>query len=280
MIHLLEGDAFEILSSFEDNCIQCCVTSPPYWGLRTYGHFGEIGNEEDLFDYLAKLQRVCAQIFRVLREDGSFWLNLGDTYVAKDQGTLRKGSLTGVPWGMAFRLMRNGWILRRDIIWQKPNAMPENVKNRCTTAHEYIFHFTKSTKYNYDAVAIRERSLGLGATKIRFGGNKYGDSDDPHFATKSGKEYVDTGFRNKRSIWTMPTAGHRGSHTAPFPLDLPLTCLKATGAPGPVLDPFLGSGTTALAAHALHLDCIGIDLDLTEARKELDGATLKETKCP
>ena len=175
---------------------------------------------------------------------------------------------------MAFALQANGWYLRQDIIWAKPNPMPESVKDRCTKSHEYLFLLSKSPKYYYDNEAIKEPSLGLGKTAIRFGGNKYGDSDDPKHATKSGNEYTDSGKRNKRDVWTINAKPFKGAHFAVMPEALVEPCVLAGSREGDiVLDPFLGSGTVAVVAELHRRNWIGCELNpdyaaISEARIE------------
>ena len=251
---IYQGDCIEILKDMPDESIDCVVTSPPYWGLRDYGKGEQLGLEETPEEFVSNLVKVFSEVKRVLKSSGSVWLNLGDTYYNK--------SLAGIPFRVAFALQSDGWYLRQDIIWHKPNPMPESVQDRCTKSHEYIFLLTKSPKYFYDIDAIREISEGLGKTNIRFGGNKYGDSDDKHHQTKSGNKYIDSGFRNKRSVWKITTKPYKEAHFATFPMELPITCIKA-GCPegGIVLDPFFGSGTTGLAAQELSRHWVGIELN-------------------
>ena len=251
---ILVGDVRETLQQLEDQSIQCCITSPPYWGLRDYGHQGQIGLEKHRDEYIKELVIVFDQVRRVLADDGVLWLNLGDSYSAKQ--------LSGIPWRVALALQDAGWYLRQDIIWHKPNPMPESVTNRCTKAHEYMFMLAKNATYYFDHIAIKEPSAGLGATKIRFGGNKYGDSDDPKHATKSGNEYVDTGTRNKRSVWTIPPQPFKGAHFAVMPEALCEPPVLATSRPGDtVLDPFAGSGTVGVVALRHGRNFVGCELN-------------------
>jgi site-specific DNA-methyltransferase (adenine-specific) len=291
---ILIGDVRERLKELPDQSVNCCVTSPPYWGLRDYGNDGQIGLEQTPDAFIAELVSVFSEVKRVLRDDGTLWLNIGDSYASfrdgkatpdtsrgQSTGTLvdkgkasnRKAStftntsikhkdLVGIPWMLAFALRADGWYLRQDIIWHKPNPMPESVRDRCTKAHEYIFLMSKSPKYYFDSEAMKEPSTNLGKTKIRFGGNKYGDSDDPKHATKSGNEYTDTGFRNKRSVWSVTTRPFKGAHFATFPPALIEPCILA-GSPrgGVVLDPFFGAGTTGLVAQRHNRKWIGCELN-------------------
>ena len=248
---ILIGDVRERLKELPDQSVNCCVTSPPYWGLRDYGNDGQIGLEQEPDDFVSELVSVFREVKRVLRDDGTLWLNIGDSYSGSGKGTAgnlgkkhnerhlehktgglvpngtKPKDLVGIPWMLAFALRADGWYLRQDIIWHKPNPMPESVRDRCTKAHEYIFLMSKSPKYYFDSEAMKEPSTNLGKTKIRFGGNKYGDSDDPKHATKSGNEYTDTGFRNKRSVWSVTTRPFKGAHFATFPPTLIEPCILA-----------------------------------------------------
>jgi DNA modification methylase len=283
---ILLGDVRERLAELADNSVQCCVTSPPYWGLRDYGHDGQIGLEQTPDEYVAEMVAIFGEVRRVLNDDGVLWLNLGDSYAGSGKGPagnlgakhnerhlehkhsaivpegLKPKDLVGIPWRVAFALQADGWWLRQDIIWHKPNPMPESVADRCTKAHEYLFMLTKSAKYYYNNEAIKEPSAQLGKTNIRFGGNKYGDSTDPKHATKSGNEYTDNGTRNRRSVWTIPTKPFRGAHFAVMPEALVEPCILATSRPNDtVLDPFLGSGTVGLVAQRHNRKWVGCELN-------------------
>ena len=282
------GDAVECLQAMPAGIAQTCVTSPPYWGLRDYGADGQIGLEDSPDAYVARIVETFRSVRRVLRDDGTLWLNLGDSYSANPgqrkitdkaglKQTSKRGStdspsrsvehlgaknLIGIPWRVAFALQADGWYLRSDIIWHKPNPMPESVTDRPTKSHEYLFLLSKSLHYYYDADAISEPSAGLGETKIRFGGSKYGDSDDPKHATKSGNTYTDSGTRNARTVWTIPTKPYAEAHFATFPVDLPARCIRAGSRPGDtVLDPFMGSGTTAWVARHHGRNAIGCEIN-------------------
>ena len=256
VLMIIVGDCLEQMAHIESQSVQTCVTSPPYWGLRDYGHNGQMGLEETPDEYIANLVKVFAEVRRVLKDDGTLWLNLGDSYGLKPK------DLIGIPWRVAFALQADGWYLRQDIIWAKPNPMPESVKDRCTKSHEYLFLLSKSPKYYYDNEAIKEPSLGLGKTAIRFGGNKYGDSDDPKHATKSGNEYTDSGKRNKRDVWTINAKPFKGAHFAVMPEALVEPCVLAGSREGDiVLDPFLGSGTVAVVAELHRRNWIGCELN-------------------
>lgn len=291
------GDCLESLRQMEDQSVNCCVTSPPYFGLRDYGVDGQIGLEDTPDAYVARLVEVFREVRRVLRDDGTLWLNLGDSYAANrtyqveqkkggpkhgaGQGAggrgqrasdygLKPKDLIGVPWRVAFALQADGWYLRQDIIWSKPNPMPESVKDRCTKAHEYLFMLTKSARYFYDAEAMAEPvadstiarvsqpTLAAQAGSDRVPGKTNGPmkavirKQDGHGRRHAG--FNDRFFgqdtakptRNRRSVWTVTTKPFKGAHFATFPPDLIEPCILA-GCPrgGTVLDPFGGSGTTA-----------------------------------
>ena len=276
---ILHGDCMEQMRTMEAQSVNCCVTSPPYFGLRDYGCDGQIGLEDTPEAFVAKLVDVFREVRRVLRDDGTVWLNLGDSYVgsANNGGTdsktmagtqaatgknlpskrgegLKPKDLIGIPWRVAFALQQDGWYLRQDIIWHKPNPMPESVTDRCTKAHEYVFLLSKSAKYFYDNAAIgeplatvphkpgnnnaKERTLG---PNDRNGKSQWDDTHE--------REWCKAGFRNRRSVWTVNTQPYKGAHFATFPRKLIEPCILA-GCPegGKVLDPFGGSGTTAAVA--------------------------------
>ena len=292
-IQIFHGDCREVLPGLPDCSVQCCVTSPPYWGLRSYGvgtENGEIGLEPTPEEYVATMVEVFREVRRVLRDDGTLWLNLGDTYASsggertygssdnvtgRGPGTrrhdvpasgLKPKDLCGIPWRVAFALQADGWHLRQDIIWHKPNPMPESVTDRCTKAHEYIFLMSKKPRYYYDAEAIKEDGVD---PESYAGRNKR----NPDAFTQAGKrsQYRD-GFaklegqkcltRNKRSVWTVTTKPFKEAHFATFPPDLIKPCILA-GCPegGVVLDPFGGSGTTAAAAKYHLRKAVSIELN-------------------
>ena len=278
------GDVLEGLQSLEDKSVQTCITSPPYWGLRDYGVDGQLGLEKTPEEYVEKLVAVFREVRRVLRDDGTVWLNLGDSYNGSggaggdySTGGLKEGQpkygrkfasnlkpkdLVGIPWRVAFALQADGWYLRQDIIWAKPNPMPESVRDRCTKAHEYIFLLSKSARYYYDNEAIKEEAVLLRNCYRPFQDKVYENMDinrqclNPKFSDKVYKT------RNKRSVWTVPTKGFPGAHFATFPPDLITPCILA-GAPvgGVVLDPFMGAGTTALTSQRLGRKWVGIELN-------------------
>jgi site-specific DNA-methyltransferase (adenine-specific) len=288
---ILIGDCLLSMASMSDQSVNCCVTSPPYFGLRDYGHDGQIGLEETPEAYVAKLVEVFREVKRVLRDDGTLWLNLGDTYAANRGGTtppaqtvaggvngkggqrerrgqadgynptrdclrygLKHKDLIGIPWRVAFALQADGWYLRQDIIWHKPNPMPESVEDRCTKAHEYVFLLSKSGRYFFDSEAMKEQASG------RDPGNrthKHVDRVQKEVSRGIHRERTKLGLskmgahdtRNRRSVWTVATKPYKGAHFATYPPELIRPCIKA-GCPkgGVVLDPFGGSGTTAQVA--------------------------------
>lgn len=296
---LYQGDCLHVLRTLPSGSVQCCVTSPPYYNLRNYEIDGQIGMESSPDEYVQKLVDVFREVKRVLKDDGTLWLNLGDSYAgsggAGNQfGQLERGlakyrqeskpkeiglkpkDLMGIPWRVAFALQEEGWWLRQDIIWHKPNPLPESVKDRFTKAHEYVFLLSKSKSYYFDVDAIKEKSIETKSSP-RFGGNKYGDSPDPKHATKSGNRYVDTGMRNKRSVWSVTTKPYKGAHFAVMPVDLITPCILAGSAVGSmVLDPFNGSGTVGEVALRNGRSYVGIELNpeyLELTRKRFAGIT-------
>jgi len=297
---LLVGDSLEMLQGLPDRSVQCCVTSPPYWGLRDYGHEGQIGLEPTPEAYVAKMVEVFREVRRVLREDGTLWLNLGDSYARqagddskKDPtsqatgfanviaaGCAKKGNnipppglkpkdLIGIPWRVAFALQADGWWLRQDIIWAKPNPMPESVTDRCTKAHEYVFLLTKSERYFYDADAVSEAVAAssverLSQTTLAIQG---GSDRVPGKTNGPMKAVGGTSTRNRRSVWTITTKPYSEAHFATFPPELPRLCILAGSKLGDViLDPFGGSGTTAMVAIELGRTPVIIELNPEYAR--------------
>jgi len=312
-LHL--GDCLEVLRTLEGGSVQCCVTSPPYYGLRSYlpdGHADkplEIGLDPTSDEYVAKLVAVFREVRRVLRDDGTLWLNLGDSYASSGQsgkqspssrlgvgcdGSVRRAGgtpgpnpkmidqvfgraptppglkpkdLIGIPWRVAFALQADGWWLRQDIIWHKPNPMPESVTDRCTKAHEYLFLLSKSARYFWDQEAMKESAIDAETIK----GKRARASD--HIQNDSGydghrtrvslmKSQPPRDTRNRRSVWTVATQPYSGAHFATMPPALVEPCVLA-GCPvgGTVLDPFSGSGTTAAVATSLGRRAIGIELN-------------------
>lgn len=250
MINIIQGDAKQSLLQIPDQSISCCVTSPPYFGMRDYGVEGQIGKENLLEEYVENLVGVFREVRRTLRDDGTLWVNLGDAYATGTKAPRKAGNrginpdtqkaqdavprignpsecktkdLIGIPWLVAFELRADGWYLRQDIIWNKPNPMPEAVKDRCTKAHEYVFLLSKSQRYFFDKQAFKQRPT---------------------------------------SVWTIPTKAFKGAHFATFPIDLVEPCVLAGCPPdGVVLDPFFGAGTIGVVAARNARKCIGIELN-------------------
>ena len=266
---ILQGSAASVLATLAANSIQAVITSPPYFGLREYTTEAgliseEIGREATLDEYLGRMATVFKEVHRVLRNDGVLWLNLGDSY--------RHHNLQGVPWRVVFALQSQGWLLRSDIIWNKPNAMPSSVKNRPTTAHEYLFMLTKSKDYYYDADAIREPHVTFSETsKMKGGRNHFGkENGTPEVGKNGGNVNLHDGRwdqafhpmgRNKRTVWDIPLGKFRGAHFAVFPEKLVETCLLASTKPEDlVLDPFAGAGTTGVVAKKFNRAFTGVEL--------------------
>ena len=283
MIQIIKGNCLDTLKTLPEQSINTCITSPPYWGVRDYGEGEQLGLEDTPEEFVENLVKVFREVKRVLRDDGTVWLNLGDSYSSggrttttnqtlrgdKDYGVTRpkpsKGikpkDLIGIPWRVAFALQADGWYLRQDIIWHKPNPMPESVKDRCTKAHEYIFLLSKNAKYYFDNESIKEDAKFPdgpdSADKIRKGVGKYG------MDTRSGLHKIGANpKRNKRSVWTVTTKPFKGAHFATFPPDLIEPCVLA-GCPvgGTVLDPFGGAGTTGMVADRAGRNAILIELN-------------------
>ncbi len=249
---VLQGDAYHALQRLPSESVQCAVTSPPYWGLRDYSIDGQIGLEKSLPQFINRLVAIFNEVKRILRPDGTLWLNIGDGYTSGNRGYratdkknparamtvrpttpegLKPKDLLGIPWRLAFALQDDGWYLRSDIVWQKPNAMPESVKDRPTRAHEYLFMLTKNERYYYDYEAIREPGL-------------------------NGR------LRNRRSVWEVNTQPFAGAHFATFPPKLIEPCIRASSRDGDfVLDPFFGSGTVGLVCRELQRSYVGVELN-------------------
>lgn len=238
----------------DDVRVQMCVTSPPYYKQRDYGHKGQIGQEDTLENYIDAICECTDLVFQILNDDGCFWLNLGDGY-------LPGGQLSAAAWRIAIEMQSRGWILRQDIIWHKPAPMPEPVKNRCTRAHEYLFMFSKKPTYYYDADAVREPSVMKPQRRLTSrSDHPKGDEGRPaHRRPEGGAKYE---TRNRRSVWTIPTTPFKGAHFAIFPPALVEVCIKASSRQGDtVLDPFFGSGTTGEVAEKLGRTWIGCELN-------------------
>lgn len=264
------GDCRDALSLIETESVQCVVTSPPYWQLRNYDADGQIGQESNVLDYVAEIVSVFEQLRRCLKADGAVWLNIGDRY-------LNTKNLAGLPWRVAFALQNAGWILRQDVIWHKPNPMPESVRDRCTKAHEYVFLLTKNRRYYFDAAAIQTTSKARG-DGARFGGSKYGDSASTYDKTKSGNKYQNNGTANRRSVWKIATSNYSGAHCAVFPLELATRCILASSKPGDVVcDPFAGSGTTGIACVLNGRKFVGVEINPEHAQEAQDN--IASAKC-
>ncbi len=279
------GDVREIVDTFQDNFFQAIVTSPPYFGHRNYSkseNGKEIGQESDLKSYISNLVGVFRELRKKLKTNGLLWLNLGDTY--------RKRTLLGIPWRVALALQDDGWTLRSDIIWHKPNAMPSSIKDRPTIDHEYVFMFAKSQEYYYNADAIREPHITFTEKSRMKGGRKHFGriNGTPESGKNSGKSNLHDGRwdqafhprgRNKRTVWEIPLSKFRDVHFAVYPEKLVEICLLAsTKEQDFVLDPFTGSGTTGVVACKLLRRFIGIEL-VSEyqamAQKRIDNFNLQ-----
>ena len=260
---MLCGDALDWLRQMPAELVDTVVTSPPYYQQRDYGHSQQLGGESTPQLYLERLVEILRECGRVVKSTGTCWLVLGDKYI--------NGELQGLPWRVALALQDAGWILRSDIIWQKPNAMPSAVKNRPTTDHEYVFLLTRGKKYYYDIDAIREPHVTFSDQSRMRGGRKhfFHRGSTPEAGKNGGDSNLhdarwDQAFhplgRNKRTVWSVPLSKSRDSHFAVFPRQLVETMIRAGSPPqGLVLDPFLGSGTTALVARQLERHYLGID---------------------
>ena len=261
---IVQGDALAVLDTWPANLVDCIVTSPPYWQQRDYrGAVTQVGREATADDYVERLTGIFRECRRVLKSTGTLWIVIGDKY--------DEGAQLGLPWRVALSLMRDGWILRSDCIWHKPNAMPSSAKSRPTTDHEYVFFFTKSKNYHYDADSIREPHVTFSAnSRMRGGRRHFGVRNGTPEAGKNGGSMNlhngrwDQAFhplgRNKRTVWSIPLSKFRDAHFAVFPESLVETCVRAgSPAEGLVLDPFVGSGTVPLIARRLGRSYLGID---------------------
>ncbi len=315
---IIQGNCLDVLKTLESESINCCITSPPYYGLRDYGSADQIGLEPSPQEYIEKLVSVFDEVFRILKPDGTLWLNIGDSYAGsckggagypENAGNYKQGSnkgmigtgavtkvgwgdckpkdLIGIPWMLAFALRDRGWYLRQDIIWHKPNPMPESAKDRCTKSHEYIFLLSKSQRYYFDSEAIKEPCVGFnndppagsegtlkpnsrkrkGNNKTFRGGGVYTNNQSFNNSAEVEKKSVgnkenETGLRNKRDVWTVATTGYSGAHFATFPAQLIEPCMLAGCPPGgTALDPFFGSGTTGEVAIRYGREFIGIEIN-------------------
>ena len=332
MNKIITGNAIEVLKELPDCSADCCITSPPYFGLRDYGMDGQLGLEDTVEDYINKLTDIFREVRRVLKDDATLWLNMGDSYAGSTKGRKKDGQhsneasksgdyyntfndrlqykkipgyknkdLMGIPWLLAFTLRNDGWYLRQDIIWEKPNAMPESVKDRCTKSHEYIFLFSKQSKYYFDYEVIKEPAAGFNNivpagskgtlrpnSRLRKGnsrtfrgggvytkGQSFNNSAEIMRESHGNNENM-TGLRNKRSVWTGATQGYKEAHFATFPEKLIEPCvLTGSKEGGIILDPFLGSGTTAVVAKKHNRGFIGIELNpeyVEMAKRRLEGS--------
>jgi DNA modification methylase len=268
-LYVIEGDVRDVLPTFPGDTFQTVITSPPYWGVRDYGVKNQIGAERDVNDYIRSLVHVFSEVRRVLRPDGTFWLNIGNTYTsggrtwrqedAKNKGRamsyrpptpvgLKKKDLIGIAWMLAMECQKEGWYLRNDIIWYKPNCQPESVKDRLTVSHEYLFLLTKSERYVFNQEAVMEHAVN---------GN---------------------GFKNKRTVWPVNTEPYPGAHFAVFPRSLVRPCvLSGTKEDDLILDPFYGAGTVGVVAKDLGRRCVGVEIkpEFVKLAKERTGAIQK-----
>lgn len=290
---IIQGDCREALKQIDADSVHTCVTSPPYFGLRDYGGGeGEIGSEQEVNEYVQALVDVFREVRRCLRPDGTLWLNLGDSYMAqknvapppqsiggqrdmptfipgnrREQKGLKHKDLIGIPWRVAFALQADGWWLRQDIIWSKPNPMPESVADRCTKSHEYIFLLSKKSHYYYDHEAIKEPLAPSSVSRLQQNIDEQVGSARANGGEKTNGNMkavgdLSSGLKNKRSVWTVNTKGYKGAHFAVYPKNLILPCILA-GCPegGTVLDPFTGSGTTAVVALENKRNFVGTELN-------------------
>ena len=247
---IIIGDCLDVLKGLPDESVNCCVTSPPYFNLRDYGIDGQIGLEKDPAAYIETLVRVFGEVQRVLRRDGTLWLNLGDSYAEKD--------LLGIPWRVAFALQADGWYLRSDIVWSKPNAMPESVKDRPTRSHEFCFLLSRSEKYFYDSEAVREKSVSTHPS----GNGFVRDAQISKGGPGQDEIWQPTELRNMRDVVTINNNSYPEAHFATMPTELAEICIKAGSREGDlILDPFGGAGTTGLCADRLQRNSLLIELN-------------------
>lgn len=288
---VIVGDNRETLKLLPDASIQTVITSPPYWGLRDYGESEQIGLESTPQEFIEQLCLVFDEVWRVLKDDGTMWVNLGDSYAAfRDskstpdslrigdatkvasasnrnpaslrQAGLKHKDLVGIPWRFAFAMQERGWYLRQDIIWSKPNPMPESVTDRCTKSHEYIFLLTKNPRYYYDNEAIKEPSLKFAVSGLRERTRHAGEGNVEAKKRGFDNQAGVTENRNKRSVWTVNTKPYKEAHFATYPPELVTPCILAGSSEGDtVLDPFSGSGTTGEVALKHNRHFIGLELN-------------------
>jgi DNA modification methylase len=285
------GDAVARLGELSDGSVRTCVTSPPYWGLRDYGNDGQLGLEPTPQEFVENLCKVFDEVRRVLADDGTLWVNLGDSYfphggsrgnkttagdtlrgrdneyqpapkLSPGDANLKQKDLVGIPWRFAFAMQDRGWYLRQDIIWAKPNPMPESVTDRCTKSHEYVFLLTKNPRYYFDNEAIKEPAIHADDRRRGNGRHTYDGkrSENDGLIQQSFVTINDT--KNKRSVWTVTTKGYKEAHFAVYPPELITPCVLAGSAEGDtVLDPFSGSGTTGEVALTNGRNYVGVELN-------------------
>ena len=301
---ILQGDALTKLKEIPDETADMCVTSPPYYGLRSYNVDGQIGLEDTPDQYISALADVFDEVKRVLKPDGTLWVNIGDSYAGSGKGAwenkeaqkesyvpdsdspqckmpktwdgIKAKDLIGIPWMLAFELRKRGWYLRQDIIWEKLNPVPESVMDRCTKSHEYIFLLSKQSRYYFDHDAMQEPAVKTAAfgenRTTRYGGKKYSGRPESFYRTKSGNAYNYTGYRNKRDVWSVATKPFMEAHFATYPEELIAPCvLVGSRDCGTVLDPFNGAGTTGVVCLKTGRKYLGIELnpeyiDISEKR--------------
>ncbi len=285
----INADALAGLKTLDSEIVDTCITSPPYFGLRDYGVHEQIGLEKTPDEYINKLVKVFAEVKRVLKNNGTLWVVIGDSYAGSGKGQNKRDSgiqdskrgkcngmvlpigsfygvkpkdLIGIPWMLAFALRADGWYLRQDIIWHKTNPMPESVTDRCTKSHEYIFLFSKSQKYYFNNEALKEYATTTPKPRNKQAEGYQADYAKGERFSTGERVYGADGKRNKRDVWTVPTQPYKGAHFAVFPPALIKPCILA-GSPlgGLVLDPFCGSGTTCITAYLAKRQYIGIDIN-------------------
>ncbi len=309
---ILVGDALTELRKLPSESVHCCVTSPPYWGVRNYNAPGQIGLEPRIEEYFDRLAAVFSEVRRVLRVEGTCWVNMGDSYSSDAWGgspgavTLEGGrrnleesrrartgprlpfglppkNLIGQPWRLAFRLQADGWILRSCIVWHKPSPCPESVKDRPTTSHEYVFLLSRSERYYYDAAAISEPCAAERSNtpedQVRASNARRRNAPRPYQAPGPAVAKMPVGRRNKRSVWTIASDRGASNHPAAYPRGLVRPCILAGCPPGgTVLDPFLGSGTTGVVADELGRRWIGIEISPTYAAQALARTAVRQER--
>ena len=295
---IIIGDCLKELRKMPDNVFDCCITSPPYYRLRDYGMPEQLGNEESPYEYIEKLTEIFGEVKRCLAEKGTLGVNIGDSYAGSGRGaafypetikdtlqksnvgsykqytmkggytdkSIKKKDMMGIPWMLAFALRENGWYLRQDIIWEKPNPMPESVRDRCTKSNEYIFLFSKSPKYYFNNEAIKEPAIYKTGSRENKKQGEFQGKRQRH--AHEGFKHISDSFRairdtkNKRDVWKIPVSTYRGAHFATFPVDLVIPMVLAGTKPGgTILDPFAGSGTVAEVAVRLQRSYVAIELN-------------------